>query len=291
VTASKIDPERLAALLDGRLDASARAELLAQLDKSPDMLEVYADAVAVSRELAETHTQPRPTAIRRRWRSFGPRTWLAIAAILLVFVAAPIVRRWTTQTNARDSYQIASSVTATRAPLPQDWNATPWSTTRSSEEQLSPIARAARLGARLTDYVSMSQLGDSAAASVAFDIAALLDAIPAGSATAATFRSFADSRTRPAASDLARAVAAAEELAGPEVTRLGAWIEGIRIAAATRDAAMLQRFGATSVLPTLPPNVRDALDTLVRLIETTPSDLASIQAAATATLGVLASSR
>jgi hypothetical protein len=45
------DPERMAAMLDGRLDAARRAELLAELDASPEDLELLADAAFVLGEL------------------------------------------------------------------------------------------------------------------------------------------------------------------------------------------------------------------------------------------------
>src|SRR5215208_5211320 len=51
-----IDPERLAALLDGRLDERARSEILAQLAASEADLEVMADAAAVMREMEMAET-------------------------------------------------------------------------------------------------------------------------------------------------------------------------------------------------------------------------------------------
>jgi len=51
LSASRADAERLAALLDGRLDARARAALLVELTTSTDARDALADAAAALRDL------------------------------------------------------------------------------------------------------------------------------------------------------------------------------------------------------------------------------------------------
>lgn len=91
----RIDPERLAALLDGRLGDADAAVVRAQLaDADDDTLSAYADAVAVSAELGEAAT-PGVVSIEsarkaRRWRTPAFAAAAAAAAVA-VFMFRPSV--------------------------------------------------------------------------------------------------------------------------------------------------------------------------------------------------------
>lgn len=51
MSAAAVDPEQLAALIDGRLDGWERIQVLEQLAASEEFFQVYMDAVLVVREL------------------------------------------------------------------------------------------------------------------------------------------------------------------------------------------------------------------------------------------------
>ncbi len=83
-----MDPEKIAALLDNRLEPAERARLIEQLTDSPELVEILADAAAVQEPLdvkSETSRIAAP-AIRRKlgWRS------MALAAGLVLAISIPI---------------------------------------------------------------------------------------------------------------------------------------------------------------------------------------------------------
>src|SRR5687768_10649190 len=92
-----IDPERIAALIDGRLSADERTALLADLEASPDAFEICSDAVAALRESDDESSariggggskSPRPPRPFRVYASI-----IAVAAVLMIAVALPLMRR------------------------------------------------------------------------------------------------------------------------------------------------------------------------------------------------------
>lgn len=252
--------ERLAALLDGRLDAHRRDELLTELAASEDDFDAYADAVAITAELegaapevkpirtgpevtpiqAEPEvTQTRVTAevmpidaAPSRRRGLAPR-WMAIAAVLAGIALAPWL--WTRYAGGRGDL-VAVEADA----LPPGWNASPWGVTRGANDGLTPEARAVRLGARLVDVELAVRGRDPATAQLATETAMLLEGIPDAPAApaAAIYRQVARragehaERLRPL---LEQGREVVPQMAGEEGVRLGAWLESARIAAANRD--------------------------------------------------------
>jgi hypothetical protein len=222
MSGSAIDPEQLALLLEGKLDAQARATLLAQLDASPEALEILIDASAML---------PAAPPSSSRWRL--PRSqWLAIAAVLVVAVAVPVF--WTSQSRALPT---SDTVVAWLGPASPS-TTPPWRTLRGGGEQLSRAHRAVRVGALLTDLELRVAQGDTAAGTAALQIAALLEGFPAGSTAGDAFRTLAQ---KPDASTLRGARSAAEEMAGAQALRVGAWLEAARIAAGREDSTFFRR--------------------------------------------------
>ena len=240
-----IDPERLAALLDGRLDERQRADLLAQLASSDVALEIFADVAAVGREPATApsaerssdllHVRPHAPALHgRRVR------WLALVAIAAGLVTAPVL--WTRlRAPAGDPAAYAGLLHDRDAGLPTAWDGRPWSTTRAAGDPLTAEARAARIGARLVDFTLAVQTRDTRAGELASEIAGLLDEVPAGGVAAAVYRELsARLDATPEArlhSLLAQGREAVTALPAAEIMALGAWAESARIAAARRDVA------------------------------------------------------
>jgi hypothetical protein len=295
-----IDPERLAALIDGRLDPEARAALLAELDASPEALEAYGDAMAALRDTAEESaispgggvslTSQRTS---RPFRMYAPV--LAIAAVVLIAVALPFVRG-TRGPGLDDPRAIAALVqrTETAGTL---WQRPAWSEVRGPSDALSARARAVRIGARIVDLDLLARTGDPAATRVALQAAALLDAVPAGGVAASAFRALADQDADAMSSDaFGQAVTFAEQVAGVTEVRAGAWLEAARMAASVSDASFFERARiqaarrAISSLAGLSAPARAALDELDRLLVDAPApDWPAIESALSALLRELAS--
>ena len=240
----KLDAERIAALLDGRLDERQRAEVMAQLASSEEAFDAFVDAAAVTPQL--TLRGSRPGAGRRwlrgrtdGWRGPG-RRWLALAAVLAGIAIAPWSwsRLW--RPAADPGEQLAVLLADAGSGLPRGWEGQPWSTMRGSSDGLAPRARAIRLGARLVDLELAARAGDRVTTGVtATDIAVLAEGLPAGGVVGALHRNIARRAGEPA-SQLTPALAdgrvAAARLAGEDLVRLGVWLEAARIAAARRNA-------------------------------------------------------
>lgn len=272
-----MDPERLAALLDGRVDAEERAALVAALAASGDDAAVFADALAVTLELeAEDAAAPavpiapagargaagatviplRP-AERRRWPGV-PRRWLALAAAAAVVALVPLA--WSVRGRAPAGAG-AYAALVRGGGLPAGWNARPWPGTRADTDPLTPRARGARIGARLVDLRLAVRVRDPAAGRAAAEVAGLLEALPASGPATAVYREVERRAGEPAGALeplLARGEKAAARLAGAESVALGAWAEAARLAAARGDAAFfrarasraaLRRASADATLP------------------------------------------
>ena len=240
-----MDPERLAALLDGRLEGGARDDAMAQLAAADDdALGAWADAVAVQRELEAEDAAAAPAAsaakvlpFRRRWMPRGPL--LALAAVLAA-VAVGVGGWWTRgPAGAGDPGRYAALL---RQPgLPAGWDAAPWTATRAVDGPLAPRARAVRIGARITDLEAAAAARDAGGTrQAAADVAALLDSLPAAGPAASVYDEVGRRAGEPAAAlepVLERGRRSAARLAGEDGVALGAWAEAARLAAARRDAA------------------------------------------------------
>lgn len=237
-----VDPERLAALLDGRLDERERAEVLARLAASEEDFEAYVDAIAVTRELeagdeAEGVTPLRPPG-RRWWQRPGGH-WLAIAAVLAGIALAPWLWTRASGPDLRDPGRYVALLEAEGAGLPAGWDRTPWAVTRGPGDPLTPEARAVRLGVRLTELELAARAGDPAAAALAGEIVALLEEVRGAGPVAAIYGEVRRRAGEPAETLkplLEQGRKAVAQVAGEEMVALGAWAEAARVAAARRDA-------------------------------------------------------
>lgn len=285
----RIDPERLAALMDGRVDDAERAALIARLASDPELLAIYADAVAASAEAtAPALTVSTATAPRRR----SAVRWIALAAGVVLLVGIPaILRRSASETSTfGDPAQFVALLSPRDRGLPSDWNGTPWSATRSISIVASPSARAVRVGARIVDLELSSRRPDSAAALIAGDLAALVGDMPGAAPIAVTYLKLASGQTVDSAT-LTATRAATAALVGAAGVDLGAWVESARIAAAAGDTAFFTR---DSALPARLKQISDpAATTAITTIRSAlraPSgiDFATIRPALDALLRALA---
>src|SRR5215467_6869448 len=92
-TGKRLDPNELAALIDGRLSAAERDATLARLSASPDDLEIVADAIAIAEELDDEVPDVRPIAPRRRAQMPPVAYWMAAAAAILIVATLPVMVR------------------------------------------------------------------------------------------------------------------------------------------------------------------------------------------------------
>jgi hypothetical protein len=297
VSPRPIDPERIAALIDGRLNAADRTALLAELEASPEAFEIYNDAVAALRE-GVTETAPgipagaSPSRRMPRWfRTYAPVT--ALAAALAIAVALPLMRR-AGRSGLEEPRALAALVEPT-GDATTIWQRTPWNESRGSAEALSARARGVRIGAFIVDLEVLARARDTSATRIALQIASLLDAIPAGAVAASAYRSLASQGMGSASAEaLGSAASFAEQVAGVSAVRVGAWIEAARMAAAQRNASFFQSMKREDVeraiasVPALPASARSAFAELTRLLDASPRDWPAVENALSALLREIA---
>lgn len=251
---STIDPERLAALLDGRLDERQREEALARLASDEAGFEAFAEALAVTRELETEDEDATLTPLRPRssawWQRPGLRA-LAIAAGLASLVAIP----WAVQRTgapADDDPVRAMTRLGSAERLPADWNGRPWSARRSRGQAVTSQGRSIRAGARLVDLEIAVRAGDPESTSrIATDVVALLDGVPAAAPVAAVYETIHHRAAEPPAgleTLLERGRRSIAALLDRELVELGAWVEAARLAAARRDEGFFDAEESRTVL-------------------------------------------
>jgi hypothetical protein len=165
-----------------------------------------------------------------------------------------------------------------------------WPDTRGGEQAISQRARAIRVGAQFVDLSLLLQVRDTAAARVARQISALLADAPAGSQAREAAAAIASNVAEATAAQLRNAIDLAEGVVGRDEARVGAWLEGERIAAAQHDAVSLRataspRAVRAALRTTDAPGV-DGTDVviLIGLVESRSSDWPRIERAASESL-------
>jgi hypothetical protein len=234
---SRVDPERLAALLEGKLSASQSAEVRAALAASdPEAHESFADAAAVAAELgivAGADAKPAPRGRRSiyGWSGFG-----LLAAAALVFAAVRLNARGEARFDA--GALIAPLPATVAAPITDAWPAV-----RGVGDDLAPSVRAARLGATLVDFELAARAGDGTGARrKAAMVTALGDGISGAGPVLARYRALASGGEVAAYPDTARdrlddALAA---MAGRDWVNAGAAAEALRAAAESGDGSAVR---------------------------------------------------
>jgi hypothetical protein len=249
-----VDPERLAALLDNRLDPKERDDVLRQLASSEDAREAFGDAAAVLREIEESDKPSGAVGPAKEggggasadaWRRWfrSPAFRSALAAAIVIAVALPVaLRTWGNRSQSVEVSGFTAALSDTGA-LPADWNAQPWSAHRGAEAPLSDTARAVRLGARLTDLELSIRARDTMSIAFASAAASLLAELPVSGPAATAIRSVgADTGASPAVrlERLSAARRLAEALVARDALEEGGRLEAARIAAYRRDTAFFR---------------------------------------------------
>jgi hypothetical protein len=254
---SHIDPERLAALLDGRLSETEAAVLRAELASADDdTIAAFADAIALTAEDAKA--RPRAMGRTRRW------TWSlsALAAAAAITVVVFSLRSGL----AADDYSPQSLSRALGAGVGIRPSA--WSVMRGDAQDLPPLARAVRLGALLTDLEVEAQT-DQAVRSVAKDIVTLLEGANGGSLATPPYAGLANGRTATLGeSQRAEAGRQAMRFVDHSFVRGGAYLEALRLAMLADDRAFFERT-KSDALDAMAADARISANDRVRLTQLT----------------------
>lgn len=248
--------KRIAAFLDGRMDARRREEMLVHLAGSDEDREVAVGAAAILRQMeeedaaaasAEVQDVREPAVIpldaHRRRASFV--RWAAMAAVLAG--VALFAGRALQDRASGEPVRLAARLEHRAEGLPAGWTERrPWTTARGDAPSGTPSpgerrASSARAGAMLVDLSVAVQARDAAATRVlATQLAARFD--PQGG-RAGALREIADGaggspeRLRPLISDATERI---EKRLDRDALRFGAWTEAAALAAARRDAAFFR---------------------------------------------------
>ncbi|HEX6746558.1 MAG TPA: hypothetical protein VF092_04625 [Longimicrobium sp.] len=265
------DDERIAALLDGRLDEHARAELVARLADSDSDYRVFADAAAVLRDLeargviatppvvadespeageaveaahpAEPMPAPAPgptkvIKLRRRWWGMPAPAWGALAAGIAALALIPIIRA--RGGDPFDPERLAARL-ETSQPRAGEWTAAdsviPRKRGGGPGSEISEEARSAQLGALLVDLEVAARSRDTMVSTLAGDVARLVR-MGREARDTMTYDSIAKRSNAPPEQLrplLAQGHKGIAENSDPDYFRAGAWTEAARLAANTRD--------------------------------------------------------
>lgn len=270
-TGSRVDldqAERLAALLDGRLDANAYAEVLSRLATDDEALADYAEAIAVKRALEEEDAAAGLTPLRPAARAPSPfsgaRRWGAAAAVVAAVVLAPLAWHRMQPPGLQAPGALAERLAPTGTAVPAGWDPSPWGSTRSASDPMTLRARAIRIGARLVELELALRGQDPGAARTAAQVALLLGEVPGAGPAASIFRQIQERAGAPwtELEPLMAQGTDAAAVAGEDDVRLGAWLQAARIAAARRDVEFFRTRATEAALRRLQddPTASDAAE-------------------------------
>lgn len=267
-----IDPDRLAALIDGRLSDSEAAAVRRQLANADEVtLAAFADAVAVSRELtaesepAVVAIESKPKRAKHRW--VIPAAAAAAAAIVAVMAWGPTRRAYPPAAYAE---VLPTTVKQSDGPV--------WGRTRGTGDGLTVRARAARIGAVLVDLEVDVARGDSTSTN-ALALVNLLNETTGGSLVSSRLTSLpTDSLAHLSRGLLAEIGRMAMDITDRDFADAGAYLEAARLATAvgnttfftSRPPLALTRLSAGQ--PPLDDATRQAVATLDAWIAASPRD-------------------
>jgi hypothetical protein len=290
-----IDPERLAALLDGRLSSAEADVVRMQLaDADDDTLAAYADALVIVAAHAVPDgapLPPQPTVVPIT-RARSRRLWLTTALLaagltgLAVFLSRP--SRLPPERYLAPSPGVLAMAIGANASVPSEPG---WSVTRGSADQISERARAVRVGALLTDFELIAERGGTPTAQ-GLSLAELLSGAQFGAPIAIRFRDITrgtmDAQLRHSLELQAAGVV------DSSLAHAGSWLEAARLAIDAGNIGFLDTYPPEKALSSvrqsalLNASERAAIERLVTLSERRPRNNDAMRAALRDLLGVLA---
>ena len=274
-----IDPERLAAFIDGRVREPERSVLLTEIASSDQAFDAFIDASVVLAEI-ESSGKPVSRALQQHSR-YARRKPLklmvvAVAASILVVAAVHSVLTRGRNVSSRTDPQVLALVAPASRSLDSGFYRTAlWPATRGASIPMRADARAVRLGVRLADLQLDAAASTAIGQTPASDIAAMLDGVAGAAAAAAMFR---DLSSRASAGDtlstatMQRARDDVLQFADSDLVDAGFALEMTRAAAAERNAAFFADRATEAILAriaALPAVQRTAPNDALRLLAQT----------------------
>ena len=262
----RIDPETLAAFLDGTASPEEREGVLRTLARSKEAYASFLEASAIQREIAAeapaivpvppvatSVATPGSTAreaanarwFRRRWYVTPGLLAAGLAAILVVRgIGGPVDQGTIQLAQATSLTQERGSGALARA-LGDAWDQPPWSVVRGSESNLAARTVAVRSGARYAELEAAAQAADSTAVTrSAESLAQLLSSVEGAAPIAASVRDMARPPNFGGRAQRATAAVQLRALLGAEDWfDLGVWTETARLAVAARALAFFESGG------------------------------------------------
>lgn len=268
-----IDPERLAAFLDGRVAEPERSAVVKQIASSDEAYDVLVDVSAVLPEVESTTLVHDAPAAKRRFRfARSKRVSVVVLAFAAMLVFAVAVKSWLNRGATNGDGPLVALATPTNGLDADFYRAPLWSATRGESAPIRSDARAVRLGVRLADVSLSVNAPTSSGSSALADIAELLDGIPGAAATAAQIRSMSatsdssDAQARNAYADVVQFADRALVDAGftLELSRAAARSRNSDFFTNARTARALARVADLPALRERAPNDIPALHALTR---------------------------
>jgi hypothetical protein len=254
LNSERIDPETLAAFLDGTLPASDRERILRALAQGgsayEDLLEARAlldsgDAGTDEAPAPDSDPPVDPPAWShgpaappwwRRANAWGVGSFLAAAGIVAVLLVQRRDQSPATSPTAATIQRVIAAVTDAPdldSTFGRDWDQVNWSITRGPTQALDERVHAFRLGVRFVDFALASSANDpSARRRFAQVLAALAASAETGAPVAARVEALAaDTTRRPLATEIASTSDDLRTLVSePAWFDVGVWSESARLA-------------------------------------------------------------
>ncbi|MDB4916618.1 MAG: hypothetical protein JWM95_4262 [Gemmatimonadetes bacterium] len=269
-TPTPIAPERLAALIEGRLSGADAAALRVELASADDdTLAAYGDAIAIA---GDNSSIP---ALRSRftWRN---GTLLAMAATIVVAVA--LQRRALPQADYQPQ-RLATVVGSQAARL----DAPVWSAMRGGATSLSRTVISARAGALLMDLeIAQANIEAGAMQRLARELTALVGELPGGVVAATAYKAggtLSPTDRRVAGEQVVR-------LLDGRIARAATYLEAARLATSSGDSLFFERQPPAPITSldadiALVPAARTALNALSALLAAHSHDASALNIAVT----------
>jgi hypothetical protein len=177
VNDERIDPELLAAVLDGTASERERAAVLERLATSKDAYARFLEAVAIQSELEQPPVVARPAPVtatapatviplearRRPLRFLAPVLSLAAALSIVVLATSRSTTPEVIQLAEAGHLTTGSGAGSVAQALGATWDDRGWSVMRGAEAVEGAPARAFRAGVRVAQLTMAANAGDSAA--------------------------------------------------------------------------------------------------------------------------------
>lgn len=300
VEMSRLDPETLAALLDGTLPAEERAAAIDILARSDADFEVMADAAKALEDLegggganaspasADPDHADRDASLTEpedRWVP-GWKLWLPLAAAVVGIVFLPRLLRDSELDTLWGDFGVVAARTGPRleSALGPAWETPGWTAVRGTDIVLNSAQRAYRAGAQLAALAVAVRAGDAEAGDRSRSrLVELLEPVEGGGLATAALRDWLTPTNggEPGPGAWARTVRAMESVSGSgDWFRLGLWTERSRLAVLAGATELVYSEGAASDLERLAGHlpaaererIRTSLDEVLRLLDREPAE-------------------